>query len=130
MMRGILKKPKSALDQANMTTDFEVRCDHCAVSYPIGTKRCMYCGGRPGHRPLFARQISIDPLGEIEFLDGTPEPENSVRELGAPVFAEGAEGTGDEEEVEPGRSSVFRLFGNLSWIILFALLTLYRACTG
>jgi hypothetical protein len=36
----------------------------------------------------------------------------------------------DEAEVEQPRGSIFRLFGNLSWVILFAALTLYRACTG
>jgi len=131
-MRGILKQ-QTANSQAQMTTKFEVRCDHCDVSYPIGTKRCMYCGGRPGHKPLFARQIAVDPLGDIELLNEPFEPLEPLEPLepGAPEsrpicpIAEA-----DEEEVEQGRGSIFRLFGNLSWVILFALVTLYRACTG
>jgi hypothetical protein len=121
-MLGIRKK-QPALDQTTVLTDFEVRCDHCGVTYPVETKRCMYCGGRPGHRPLFARQIAADPLAEFELSNEPLQPEEPVRRSEAPFG-------GEEEDVEQPRSSVFRLFGNLSWIILFALLTLYRACTG
>ncbi len=125
-MRGIFKQ-QTALDPGTVATDFEVRCDRCDVSYPVGTKRCMYCGGRPGHRPMFARQIAFDPQGDIEVLDSPFEPDDPVRtsetpfELATPF---------EEEKPEKGRGSIFRLFGNLSWVILFALLTLYRACTG
>ena len=122
-MRGTLKQ-KTAISQARMTTEFEVRCDHCDVSFPVGTKRCMYCGGRPGHRPLFARQIKIDPLGDIELLNEPIEPGAPVSTPIAPIDEP------DEDEVEQARGSIFRLFGNLSWVILFALITLYRACTG
>jgi hypothetical protein len=125
-MRGTLKQ-KIAINQASMTTEFEVRCDHCDVSFPVGTKRCMYCGGRPGHKPLFARQITVDPLGDIELLNEPFEP----LEPGAPVARPIAPiDEPEEEEVEQARGSIFRLFGNLSWVILFALITLYRACTG
>ena len=123
IMRGILKK-QSALDQTTVTADFEIRCDHCDVSYPVETKRCMYCGGRPGHRPLFARQLAVDPLGEFELSTEPLQPEDPVHRPEAPFGQE------EEQDAEQPRSSVFRLFGNLSWIILFALLTLYRACTG
>ena len=119
-MRGI-RKQLIGSDQPPVTTDFEVRCDDCEVSFPVGTKRCMYCGGRPGHRPLFARQVGLDPLEDIELLSQPFESDGSVHKLDAPI---------DEDGVEQPRGSIFRLFGNLSWVILFALITLYRACTG
>ena len=128
-MRRLIKQQLGS-DKPTVTTDFEVRCDRCGVTFPIETKRCMYCGERPGHRPMFARQIALDPLGDIE-LSNEPiesfesiepiEPEGPLRRFGAPF---------DEEATEKPRRSIFRLFGNLSWVILFALLTLYRACTG
>ncbi len=122
-MRGILRQ-RSTIGQDSMTTDFEVRCDDCSVSYPIGTKRCMYCGGRPGHKPLFARQLQFDPLGELELSEEPIEPIDSLPSMNTPIDQQ------DDEAGEQPRSSLFRLFGNLSWVILFALITLYRACTG
>jgi len=86
-----------------------------------------------GHKPLFARQIAVDPLGDIELLNEPFEPLEPLEPLepGAPESRPIAPiDEPDEEEVEQGRGSIFRLFGNLSWVILFALVTLYRACTG
>jgi hypothetical protein len=133
-MRGILKKQPNTgkienidkVGEGPMTTDFEVRCDHCEVSYPVGTKRCMYCGGRPGHKPMFARQVGFDPLGEIEVLNDPFEPDvPPIRRSESPL-----ESIEEDEAEQQPRSSIFRLLGNMSWIILFAVLTLYRACTG
>ncbi len=104
-----------------MTTDFEVRCDGCDVTYPAGTKRCMYCGGRPGYRPLFAPEVGDDPPDDIGPLSDSFQLDDPLRRAAPPI---------DEAEVEQPRGSIFRLFGNLSWVILFAALTLYRACTG
>jgi len=27
---------------------YEVRCEACHVSFPVGTRRCVHCGGRVG----------------------------------------------------------------------------------
>ena len=32
-------------------SSFEVRCENCAVTFPVGTRECIHCGqriGRPG----------------------------------------------------------------------------------
>lgn len=119
-MRGILRQQPGS-HRPTVTTDFEVRCDDCDVTYPAETKRCMYCGGRPGHRPLFAREVADDPLDDIGPSSDSLRLDDLLRRADAPI---------GEQEVEQPRRSIFRLFGNLSWVILFAALTLYRACTG
>ncbi len=65
-------------------------------------------------------EIVETPQGNLPRLDDSAEPQWEAL----------PEGETSEEEAEQDRGSIFRLFGNLSWILLFAALTLYRACTG
>ena len=106
---------------ANASSDaYEVRCYRCDVAYPIGTKRCIHCGERVGVPRIMMQQIGGDPLADYgqpgEFSETSSAP---VR----PIDFE------DEEETESRGSSMMRLLGNLSWVILFVAITVYRSCT-
>lgn len=125
-MRSLLK-PKLSSGNAPIAPEgadsdaYEVRCYECDVSFPIGTKRCIHCGNRVGVPRLMMGQLTGGSLadygqpGEVSEMDSAP-----VRPID---FAE-------EEETEPRGSSVFRVLGNLSWVILFVAITAYRQCAG
>ena len=100
---------------------YEVRCRHCDVSFPVGTKRCVHCGERTGVQPVFARNFADDPMADFGQPGDFSAGETSTAR---PIdFA-------DEEEAEPRGTSMFRALGNLSWIILFVAITVYRSCAG
>ncbi len=103
-------------------TLYEVRCHRCEVSFPVGTKRCMYCGGKPGGQPLFPSILHADPLEELAPMGEFQTREADSQPPPAPIEI-------DEEETETPRAALFRILGNLSWIIVFAAFTLYRSCT-
>ncbi|MDP6980497.1 MAG: hypothetical protein QF570_18170 [Myxococcota bacterium] len=110
--------------------EYEVRCHACDVSFPVGTKRCMYCGDRLGQRPLFAPPIHAEPfedfgpLGDFaphpEVRESEPQTRTSPQPFGEP----------DDEEAEPTRGTFVRLLGSLSWVLVFLAITIYQACTG
>ena len=127
-----MRRPLKAKDDSNAAkptlltpsaTVYEVRCHECDVSYPVGTKRCMYCGNRPGQRSLFTRDLAPDPLTDFAPLGDLATPEVSH----VPSTLDYEEE--DEEGTQRG-GSVFRAFGNFTWIILFAVITIYRWCAG
>ncbi len=39
---------------------FEVYCPHCSVSFPVGTRTCLHCGGRTS-RERSPRQVIMPP---------------------------------------------------------------------
>jgi len=85
------------------TTAYEVLCHRCNVTFPVGSKRCIHCGGRLGRsygmaRPSLGRSV---PLEEAEAL---------------------------EDEEAPKRSSF--LPAALLWALLFAGMSIYRACAS
>jgi hypothetical protein len=87
---------------------YEVRCETCRVTFPLGTKRCLHCGGRLGAResipPLsavFSESAELDP----EILDG-----------------------GEAEQT--GRRGPVRLAMGVVWVLLALVGTLYRICAG
>ena len=127
-MRGILKQIRN-LDRAGSSASaYEVRCDACDVSFPLGTKRCIHCGGRTGPGSIFQAQIAPDP--QVVFaptMEREPDPFPGVAtETEEPVdLLEGL----PEERNQP-RGSIFRAFGNLSWFLIIAALYLYRSCAG
>ena len=41
---------RSIMQAEKHTTPYEVLCHHCNVTFPVGTKRCVHCGGRLGRR--------------------------------------------------------------------------------
>ncbi len=123
---GMLKRQQRRADEAP-THQFEVRCHTCDVSFPPGTKKCMYCGNRPGARPLFTPSHHPEPFEDYGPLEEMirpheardAEPRTSTRPFDA-----------DGEEVEPPRGMLIRMLGSLSWVLLFIAITVYRACNG
>ena len=61
--------PGQALEAATSTTQYEVRCLRCNVSFPPGTRRCLHCGGRTGRPP----PVTMDMPSPVP--DGEPEEE-------------------------------------------------------
>ena len=125
-MRSVLKPKSPSNGELPVASNagaeaYEVRCHHCAVSFPVGTKRCLHCGERTGVQPVFARNFADDPTADFgqpgDFSVGEPSKSR-------PIDFE------DEEEAEPRGTSIFRALGNLSWIILFVAITVYRSCAG
>lgn len=82
-------------------TPYEVYCHNCRVSFPVGTRRCIHCGGRIGQRRLAAVPGPIQTQ---------PQPE-----------------IGDEEAI--GEPSIGRRLGTLSlWMLVAIGAAIYRAC--
>lgn len=80
---------------------FEVYCDRCRVTFPVGTRRCMHCGG-PTTGSRARRPPGREP--EPEPLEAEPEAEIGPRRLVSPL--------------------------TLVWIVLIAVGYLVRACSG
>ncbi len=109
-----------------VASKYELCCPVCNVSYPLGQKRCVHCGGRTAKKYVEmpdARPEFTDGLGEIE-----PEPE--------PAVAFGGEGREmvflpreANDEVDAPRGGWIRRLGGLTWIILFVVLTAVRMCS-
>ena len=79
---------------------FEVYCNHCNVTFPAGTRRCLHCGGRLSREHGAAEAAPPHPL-ELERI---------------------------EEEEAPRRSPFSPVV--LLWLAVFVAGTIYRACTG
>ena len=88
---------------------FEVHCPQCQVSFPVGTRRCLHCGGGTVE-PEVAAQIHALKTGE--FL-----PPEDVDET---VLAE-------ELEQGSGRRGPRSL--TLLWILMAVAASIYRSCT-
>lgn len=83
---------------------YEIRCNHCSVSFPPETKRCLHCGASLGGRGR-ARAAS-------SFLPGLLEEETD------PVD-------------EPESRGLFRFgMSGAVWVLLALSATCYRACAG
>jgi hypothetical protein len=85
---------------------FEVYCGRCQVTFPVGTRRCVHCGGRTGP----TRESPTARLGELP--DGG--------------------GGGDALEIDPEQLARPRGFSPLTllWIALVVGGYAMRACTG
>ncbi len=81
-------------------TPYEVFCPECNVTFPVGTRHCLHCGGRLSRE----RGRLIEALSSFEGEDAPPEGEASPMSRFSPVA--------------------------LVWVLLFAAGTLYRACTS
>lgn len=86
---------------------FEVYCDRCRVSFPVGTRRCIHCGGRTSatrsHRGLRPQPADAPEILESE-AEAEIDPEIVRRRFLSPV--------------------------TLLWIVLIAAGYMYRACAG
>jgi hypothetical protein len=81
-------------------TPYEVFCPRCRVTFPVGTRSCIHCGGR------LARD-RWQPADKRVTFD---------------------EGAGPLEDERP-RISPFSPVA-LIWVLLFVAGTIYRACTS
>jgi hypothetical protein len=87
----------------------EVYCNRCRVSFPVGRRRCLHCGGRLDTERRWTEQTPLPP--ELEF---EPQPEVHFEDLG--------------EDEMPRRSGFSPL--TLVWIALLLAGYLYRACAS
>ena len=87
-------------------TPYEVHCPRCDVTFPVGTRHCLHCGGRlPRERgKLPETQMSFETGMGFEEGEDPPEDERPRRSPFSPVA--------------------------LVWVLLFVGGTLYRACTS
>ena len=99
--------------------EFEVRCPSCDVSFPVGTRRCLHCGGRTGP-PRF--QVAGMPA-ELVARDAAAEAEYSMQ-------------VGDDEAPPPlgdpeprkARGGWMNAGGSLLWIGMAVVFAIMRAC--
>lgn len=129
-MREILKQILSAHPAGSSANVYEVRCHDCDVSFPVGTKRCIHCGGRTGSRPIFEEQIAADPQVVFAPNFAPTTDSNQFAEMSSDAV-ESIDPFADtlDEEKQP-RGSIVRALGNLSWFLVIAALYLYRSCAG
>jgi hypothetical protein len=92
----------------------EVRCPQCDVSFPIGTKRCIHCGGSTVE-PEVAAQITA-------FRSGS----NPVILAPAPL---GESEGGEDAEEEGGKRRSPRSL-TILWILMAVAASIYRTCTA
>ncbi len=89
---------------ASESPKVEVRCYRCDVSFPIGTKVCLHCGGRTGAPPVLSLPV------ELQEQDGI-DPEDLIQE-------------------GVSKRSPLRLAVGGIWLLLALVGSLFRACTG
>lgn len=90
---------------------FEVRCENCDVTFPVGTKQCIHCGGRIGRPFVFGRgsEAAADELPDFDPLD-----ERAMEQA--------------EEAEDPQRGRGLRFGVTALWLIAALLSALVRAC--
>jgi hypothetical protein len=81
-------------------TPYEVHCAHCNVTFPVGTRRCVHCGGR------ISRERGRLPDSQVSFGEGAGPPADESRRMSpfSPVA--------------------------LIWVLIFVAGTIYRACSS
>ncbi|HEB89086.1 MAG TPA: hypothetical protein ENI85_05905 [Deltaproteobacteria bacterium] len=120
-----MKTPTLESDQ----TPFEVRCPRCDVTFPIGTKRCVHCGGRtvPSNRPR--------TLGRVETVGSAQDDGSSgLLEWDSGSGPDPMEFDGSDREIEMDDEppsvarSLVRSLGGLVWVIALIVFSLARNC--
>ncbi len=103
-------------------TRYEVRCHRCDVSFPIGTKRCVHCGGRIGDASFEALTLGGDDGVSVDAESST---EQSIEERASEAGGEpsGPAGAG-------GAGRLARSGTALVWILILAASFLTRLCQG
>jgi hypothetical protein len=89
---------------------YEVYCNHCRVSFPVGTRRCLHCGGatspeRSGSGTRTAPMVAPS-------LEALP----SLDEIG-------------ESAPPPGRPRVGFSPTSLVWLLFLVVYGVFRTCT-
>lgn len=86
----------------------EVYCNRCRVSFPVGSRRCIHCGGQLD-RERIGRELRTLPAGFEPYVE------------------EDLEGSVLDDEM-PRRSGISPL--TLVWIALLLAGYLYRSCVS
>ena len=108
------------------STNYEVRCLNCDVSFPVEQKRCIHCGATlRGMRARAQRFTPTEALQEFG-LESDPRPVVENPGLG-PVLPSPLQEE-DDSEKETGRFGFLRGGMTLIWIILAGLYSILRAC--
>jgi hypothetical protein len=100
--------------------EFEVRCPSCDVSFPTGTRRCLYCGGPIGKGRSRVAGVPLEhaePEAAAEDFFRSP-----VETHGDPVFSE------DVEKPKTGFRGRMNAGISLVWILMAVAFSLMRAC--
>jgi len=84
----------------NRSNPYEVYCPRCSVTFPVGQKHCIHCGGRLSKERLELGEFAI-PFDEVDEI---------------------------HEEIATRRSAWSPLA--LIWLLLFVGGTIYRSCTS
>jgi len=107
-----------------VVSQYEVSCPRCKVSYPVGQKRCVHCGG-----PMAPSIVDV-PDAPPQLRDGagarTPAPMQPGEDERETVFLP----FGREEDEGPSGGSALSRLGGLVWIVIFVIITVMRACFG
>ena len=89
--------------QAGAPAPFEVRCERCRVTFPVGTRRCIHCGGPTGVSAR-NRALRLEPMAAPEEDSAEIDPRLARRRFVSPL--------------------------TVVWIVLIAAGYLVRACSG
>ena len=102
---------------------YEVWCHACNVTFPVGTRVCLHCGGRTRPEPPSFRRGVREPeivLADPRFAAGPQE----MRGLELPGQAD------ESAEEEPGRRSMLRTAMTVLWMILLIAGYAWRTCSS
>jgi len=89
--------------EASAPAPFEVRCERCRVTFPVGTRRCIHCGG-PTSGSAGKPGLRFEPAPETGEDEVEIDPELARRRFVSPL--------------------------TVVWIALIAAGYLVRACSG
>jgi hypothetical protein len=107
-------------------TEYEVRCPRCNVSFPVGTRTCLHCGGRTmrGEQAASLRRGEPLPSPFEPRTRGAPgEPVETGLPRPLPVDVE------QEEEEQSTRGRLLRAGVTVLWILLAIGFSAARACS-
>jgi hypothetical protein len=106
-------------------TEYEVRCPRCNVTFPVGTKRCLHCGGGTGpSRSASTRATWDDQAGRFVVRDDVEDVSGR-----RPILQPRPFDAEPEEMEEGGRGGLLRAGITLVWILLAVGFSLMRACS-
>lgn len=107
-----------------VVSQYEVSCPRCKVSYPVGQKRCVHCGG-----PTAPSIVDV-PDAPPQLRQGSRSPASAPMQLGEDEREMIFMPAGRDEDDGPGGGSVLSRLGGLIWIVIFVVITVIRACFG
>ncbi len=110
-----------------VVSKYEAACPVCNVSYPVGQKRCVHCGGRVEKKYVDVADAPPAIADGIGHVEPEPEPAMAFGGEGREIVFLPREATADE--TEEMRGGWVRRLGGMVWIILFVILTAIRMCS-